>query len=114
MNATVADSSQMNSSEPTETVLKKEPKKVFLLESDYSYLRTFFVSFGCFSLVALSYVGLANYLVPMIIAGTMTLSGYLLACVALACVWTGIFYISSKYLRQYVLARKGKVRETTA
>lgn len=92
--------------------LNEDTKKVlFVPFESINNSRTTLVTAGALLLIGLSYTALGYYIMPMIIAGAITEYTYLAICLGLAVVWTVIGKITSKYLRQYILATKGEINK---
>lgn len=86
-------------------------KTLFVPIEKLNNSRSVFVTATTLLLIGLSYTALGYYIMPMIIAGTITEYTYLAICLGLAVVWTLIGKITSKYIRQYILATEGKTNK---
>ena len=86
-------------------------KTLFIPIESLNTSRSLFVTTSVLLLIGLSYTLLGYYILPMIIAGTITEYTYLLLCLGLGLVWTLIGKLSSKYIRQYILTTKGEINK---
>ena len=76
---------------------------------DINNFRMYLVSTGILLAISSSYLLLGNFVLPMIIAGTITYSTYVLASMGLAVLWLLIGKLTSKYIRQYLLIKHNGV-----
>ncbi len=76
---------------------------------DINNFRMYLVSTGILLAIASSYLLLGNFVLPMIVAGTITYSTYVLASMGLAVLWLLIGKLTSKYIRQYLLIKHNGV-----
>lgn len=72
---------------------------------DINNFRMYLVSTGILLAISSSYLLLGNFVLPMIVAGTITYSTYVLASMGLAALWLLIGKLTSKYIRQYLLIK---------
>lgn len=72
---------------------------------DINNFRMYLVSTGILLAISSSYLLLGNFVLPMIVAGTITYSTYVLASMGLAVLWLLIGKLTSKYIRQYLLIK---------
>ena len=76
---------------------------------DINNFRMYLVSTGILLAISSSYLLLGNFVLPMIVAGTITYSTYVLASMGLAALWLLIGKLTSKYIRQYLLIKHNGV-----
>lgn len=76
---------------------------------DINNFRMYLVSTGILLAISSSYLLLGNFVLPMIVAGTITYSTYILASMGLAALWLLIGKLTSKYIRQYLLIKHNGV-----
>ena len=76
---------------------------------DINNFRMYLVSTGILLAISSSYLLLGNFVLPMIVAGTITYSIYVLASMGLAALWLLIGKLTSKYIRQYLLIKHNGV-----
>ena len=76
---------------------------------DINNFRMYLVSTGILLAISSSYLLLGNFVLPMIVAGTITYSTYILASMGLAVLWLLIGKLTSKYIRQYLLIKHNGV-----
>lgn len=76
---------------------------------DINNFRMYLVSTGILLTIASSYLLLGNFVLPMIVAGTITYTTYVLASMGLAVLWLLIGKLTSKYIRQYLLIKHNGV-----
>ena len=76
---------------------------------DINNFRMYLVSTGILLAISSSYLLLGNFVLPMIVAGTITYSTYVLASMGLAVLWLLIGKLTSKYIRQYLLIKHNGV-----
>ena len=91
-------------------VLKIASDKILHIPvKDINNFRMYLVSTGILLAIASSYLLLGNFVLPMIVAGTITYSTYILASMGLAALWLLIGKLTSKYIRQYLLIKHNGV-----
>lgn len=76
---------------------------------DINNFRMYLVSTGILLAIASSYLVLGHFILPMIIAGTITYTTYVLSSMGLALLWLLIGKLTSKYIRQYLLIKHNGV-----
>lgn len=76
---------------------------------DINNFRMYLVSTSILLAISSSYLLLGNFVLPMIVAGTITYSTYVLASMGLAVLWLLIGKLTSKYIRQYLLIKHNGV-----